>query len=485
MTSRRMFLRAATGATLAIPFLPSLQSKGHAQVSNAPIFVGVSSLQGTFRRNWEVDMSGETQIAPRAWRKDATAVAGPLSPTLGHRFDSLRDKLTVFQGLDGLSIFEHSYCFPFAGANHTPGEGGRLEPPVTAVTMDAVLETRSVVLRRRAPPRFRAAPWRPRRAAMPFTAFPGGTTPAVPVSYPYERSAQAALQAVFQVDAPPSADPRRLRVMDQVIDDYRRVRTNARLSNEDRQRLDQYADLVQGVSARLEATQALECNTPGLRDEAGQPMSTVYSNHIDLMVAALACGATRVGRLHIEHFDEADSSGSIFHGWSHGLDRGGLPGTSLSDEENMRVANNWIADRVSELVTKMDAVTMPDGSTLLDRAAVMWSNELGGAEHHNQFGMPVLVAGSAGGRLRTNAIYDYRARPRVHWFGRDDFPPMGRPYNALLIAIMQAMGLAPNEYERSPGAGFGDYDRIDHDGTRGAYADYLGRNAEALPDYFL
>ena len=58
----------------------------------------------------------------------------------------------------------------------------------------------------------------------------------------------------------------------------------------------------------------------------------------------------------------------------------------------------------------------------------------------------------------------------------------GVQYNRLLVTIMQAMGLTPDEYERVPGRGFGELGIIEKD--PGAWAvDYDDSNVgEPLPD---
>ncbi|MEM7608503.1 MAG: DUF1552 domain-containing protein [Myxococcota bacterium] len=479
--SRRHFLRGAGGAVLALPFLPSLAPRGaDAQEGSLPCFVGVASIYGTFRRNWEVDMAGETQIGPQMWRRPLTEISGPISPTLGTDFDGLRAKMNVYTGLDGTSVGGHNLCFPFSGSTHSGGSDARDTQPFFPYSLDTLLERSSFY--GDAPPPMPVLRSAPAYRGEALGNISWWTDESGSVSLPYERSDATLASTVF-TEGEPVVDRNgvRLRAMDRVLEDYRRVAAHPRLSGADRSRLEHYANLVSELSARLERTQVVSCSNPGLLSTEDEPLSVVYRNHIDIMVAALACGATRVGMLWIPDHDESDSSQSDFHGWSHGLDRGNDGGTDAASEASMLAANRWIAGRVSELLHKMDGIEGAAGETLLDRSAVLWSNELGGAQHHTNIGTPVVVAGGAGGRLRTGFSYDFRARPRRLWANRNDFPPMGRPYNEVLVGLLTAMGLERSEWELA-GAGFGDYQGLEARYTNGAYEEFIASRGAALPE---
>jgi hypothetical protein len=75
--------------------------------------------------------------------------------------------------------------------------------------------------------------------------------------------------------------------------------------------------------------------------------------------------------------------------------------------------------------------------------------------------MPILTAGSAGGKLVTGEYIDFGARLM----------------NNLLITIFNVMGLSPADYERNGVVGFGDYE-----GNRSAnYAEYVSTEARRSP----
>lgn len=492
-SSRRMFLRGACGASLAIPFLPSLlsPSQAAAQVGSAPCFVGVSSIYGAFQQNWAVDMSGETQVAPQTWAKPLTEVSGPISRTLGAPFDALREKMAVFHGLDGTSDGGHNHCFPFTGSSHSGGSDAPDTVPQHPYSIDTVLERAPefygdaplpVPVLRSAPAfrDYRDEPQEPYAGISWWTDESGASS-----TIPFSRDARGLFSSIFTGSSEPMVDPnaRRIRAMDRVLADYRRLESNARLGREDRERLQNYAQHIQALSTRLMNTATVSCDGPSQRNTTGGLLSGVYSNHIDIIVAALACGATRIAMLHIPDHDDTDESQSVYHGHSHGVDRGDHGGTSTEARDFMLGANRWVAARVAELLTKLDGVNVGDG-TLLDQSAVLWSNELGGAQHHTNIGTPVVTAGSAGGKLRTNVAIDYRLRPLAQWAGRDDFPPIGRPYNHMLNTIFDAMGVARENWEKQ-GQGFGDFSGQTNSYTDGAYEPHLGQERSFLPHFHI
>jgi len=64
-----------------------------------------------------------------------------------------------------------------------------------------------------------------------------------------------------------------------------------------------------------------------------------------------------------------------------------------------------------------------------------------------------VLFGSAGGRLKTGLHVNYQNEMKVS----NGFAgiPSGRPYNRLLVTLLQAMGLAPADYEAPGQKGYG------------------------------
>ena len=118
------------------------------------------------------------------------------------------------------------------------------------------------------------------------------------------------------------------------------------------------------------------------------------------------------------------------------------------------------------------------GTTYLDNSLVYWGNELG--FNHIGYSVPCLLAGSAGGFIKPGRYIDYIDWDGKAYFSQEDGNVIkGIPHNQFLVTAMQAMGLAPADYERGGKAGYGSTS------TSGRDADVVGdrlRPRDRRPD---
>jgi hypothetical protein len=88
--------------------------------------------------------------------------------------------------------------------------------------------------------------------------------------------------------------------------------------------------------------------------------------------------------------------------------------------------NIWFSEQFAYLLTKLASIKEGTG-TMLDNTLVFWCNELSRGNSHSHPDMPYLLAGRAGGALRTGRFLSYPRTSNV-------------PHNNLLVSIMNAMG---------------------------------------------
>jgi hypothetical protein len=140
---------------------------------------------------------------------------------------------------------------------------------------------------------------------------------------------------------------------------------------------------------------------------------------IDLLVAAMRCDVTRVGSIQFSDarnhvtFPFLDSRTDA-HELSHNAN------DPLYRAETISIFS-WYAEQFAYLLQKLKQT--PEGSgTMLDNTLVFWCNEIaqGG---HTQNDMPFVLAGRAGGAIRTGRYLQYN----------------GKPHNDLLVSILNAM----------------------------------------------
>jgi hypothetical protein len=480
-SGRRQFLRGAAGFTLALPFLPSLvtdtEAVAHADGAPRKRLIAFMSKNGQMEDNWFPSVTPETRIADNVYAMRLSEISGPVSPLVNTQFDPVRDKLTLMLGLDGLSRpFGHNTCFPLMGACFADGEGE--EPPTVPNSIDVILADS---------PTFYPTPVpEPVLRLLPNTGTPPSWARTTSFSYrdyeslPSQWDARVVFNRLFGDPAgemmtteEPAIDPRERQrlVIDRVKEDFDAVRGSSRLSSADRDRLDQFVEHLRDVQTRIQSVPEISCDGPLLRTEVDHV--DAYSNHIDIMVAALACGITSIGTIYCYHHS-SDGNDLGLHDVSHSTD----PSAVARSLEY----NTWIADRFAELLIKLDSVVEADGTTLLDNSAALWGNDIGICDNHYQFRYPVLMAGGLQGTLRTGEYIDYRSRPGRRWAGHEH---LGRPYNQLLTTIMAGMGLSPEDWETPGSPGFGDYSIIGDSYADGAYDEYVGREREYLPHYYL
>lgn len=214
----------------------------------------------------------------------------------------------------------------------------------------------------------------------------------------------------------------------------------------------------------------------------------INSAMIDMEVAALACGTTKIVTHRLDSFGPSMASDTNDREWH-----------SMAHECHLKsfTKTKWHVARFAEFVKRLDAVLDVDGNTLLDNTLVLYgsTDNTGG---HFMMDLPVLLAGGKG-KMQTDLYIDYRDMrtpfKNVNTFSSASGNPQnayfGRPYNNLLITILKAFGMTKEDYTKYPDQdGFGVYAPFgyDHRGVGGYYFKHTnssgGRHAP-LPGLFI
>lgn len=495
-------LLGAGGAAVMLPLLPSLIGDAAAQTFVAPKrFICLFTSNGMLGRNWYPKVSPSWKVLAPNVRESALTGNGGISTVLGPEFDSLKSKLLLVRGLDtmfkGNDAGAHNFTGTLAATStQFMGDGTRY-----GVTVDQVMAQSNTVY-----------PWVPGMRSVHMvvsstaqayhsisTSNVGGNLSEVPVEVDVRATYGRLFNGFTGGGSTPPPVPMvskgavKKSVIDRVRAEYDTLRKSPRLSAADKQRLDAHLTHLKDLEARIQITAPpsppATCVKPAAPagiatsdDYALSSYAQLTSLNIDTLVAAIRCDRTRVATLmlcpqsDLRRFRDAGGSDGDHHGVSHGADLNlGNSAGFAQAEHDLGVINNWYAKRVAELLTKLDVVEDPmTGRTYLDNSIVFWGNENGCSawNPHKSIGMPVLLAGGGGGYFHPGRYLDYRKYTVVN--GQEQyaavndgsyvcdpnggaFEALGRPYNALMVTLLQAMGLSPSDYESSPGAGFGDY----------------------------
>lgn len=534
-TTRRLFLTGAGGAALALPWLPSLlpramRTKAHAQDPVVPKrFIALKTYNGSPVLDWyptvapagysthSVDgtvalndalpeptgrhSSGNEYFGRHAPLSDFASTG--ISNTFGPGFNAYADQMILYRGLDFMPGMNHNYggylgCF---GLN-TNGTGGAVPGAQINCTIDHVMAASENV--------YPSSPVGPRILHVGSRQNTSSYAPVDPTNIlATGRGAiqqaqayvnpRAAFDVVFGSFTPPGemTEPGvSARLVDRVIDDYRRARDSSHLSSEDRMQLERHIAHLNELEGRVNAMSSVMCDptAPMDIDTGGEfsadisQVQALFDNFVDLIVLALSCDATRIVTLDVTKQIVDDGGDRFGMGDSENANSAGRENWHFQAHQWDDNAKRWLGQGahwvaqsvVLRLLEGLSEVREADGESLLHHSLAMWSNEL--SFNHLNYSIPTVTFGSAGGYLKTGRYIDYVDHDRPIRFRQHDGSVVeGVQFNRLMVTIMQAMGLSPSEYEISPGRGFGETQTIDK--GDGFARDYDDSNVgQILPD---
>jgi Protein of unknown function (DUF1552) len=498
---RRMFLKGAGGAVLAMPFLESLVPRQAAGQTVTPPkrFIVLKSFSTQLVQEWYPRFTGngyqlkDTKYAgsskadgttlltqklvsgknytwaPLTDFQTSTGISGILGPAL----NPFLPKLTLIRGLDFLPTVNHNYGGLLGNFSSctaaTPCDADSL---TDVPTIDQVMAYSTKVY--------------PTTPGLRYLHISQGVTNSMSYSdlgmkggSVQQLSARTnpldAFNDVFAGFTSGGTNPPPMRdklLVDRVYGDYMRLKQNGRLSGADKQLVDRYVSLVSELQAKLtpSGTPMMSCTPPVAPASMANntalnttDITTKWGLFLDVVTAALMCDRTRVITIGVHkalgpspdsastaqlgYYHSEDASGGTWHGLAHDF-------SNANSRRLLKGINAWIASEVfAKLLAKLDVPEM-GGSTYLDNSLVYWGNELG--FNHIAYSVPCILAGGAGGFIKPGRYIDY-----IDWDGRAYFSQengnviKGIPHNQFLATALQAMGLAPADYETGGKAGYG------------------------------
>ena len=284
----------------------------------------------------------------------------------------------------------------------------------------------------------------------------------------------------------------RVRASDAVLAELKSLRADARLSAEDRHRLDAHFDAMNEVETKLmclpplitdaSVSTVLDSDKPKLANAAQQRWEssghvnevadTVADAFLQITALGVACGAFRAANVvmsadtnfnHSSVFAEGTSDyDQGFPGQYHALSHRAFSSSPTKDNEDYtelekgafahHQIDRWHARKFAKLLGLLrDAGTLDQGITV-------WSNE-NAFGNHWAYDMPYIVAGNAGGKLKTGQLIDLQSADVEPGDTVDD-PAITQaamskqmPCTKLLNTLGAALGLL--SADKSPLADFG------------------------------
>jgi hypothetical protein len=233
---------------------------------------------------------------------------------------------------------------------------------------------------------------------------------------PMERNPQVVFDRLFGDGGTPEERAARKRedrsILDSVLADMNRLKRG--LGPSDLARFDDYLDDIREIERRIalaEHTAAIDADRP---ETADLPFDEHVKLMFDLQVLAFRADITRVATMMFARDLSAKvytESGvpDAYHALSH----------HQSDPVRMERYAKLNAYHVNLVAYFLDKLrSTPDGdSNLLDESLVMFGSPMGDSNLHDHNDLPVLIAGTAGGRYETNRhIENPKGTPLANFF---------------------------------------------------------------------
>jgi hypothetical protein len=416
MINRRRFLTGVGGAVVALPLLESAR-----WVSRAGAEPPAKKVYSFFIRQGNgVQQAGYNNEPERFWPRTLGALTKDNLATVNsdRTLSILADhaaKLTFLRGT--------RFGFPGAGCGHSGG----LNQCITAANVTgsgkdslATGESVDMFIHKRVNG--------PGQEPMTLMAGPQSAYLAHGLSYngPSQlRGARNNPFAVYTTLMGLSASPdvlqqiatRRKSVNDLVRTEMQELLGNAELSKADRTRLDMHfqsiRDLEVAMACQLPSDRVMSMQTIGSAFEQNGNRVKVAEFMLELTALAFACDATRTGTLQIgvgidkTRYTVDGVLQNTFHRISHRVDSDGSDGPAIPDADLLHHKIDRIfAGLFKFFLDKLESYPGPSGGTLLDDSIVLWTNDLSNGPPHSYQNVPQIMAGSAGGYLKTGHYID-------------------------------------------------------------------------------
>jgi hypothetical protein len=248
-------------------------------------------------------------------------------------------------------------------------------------------------------------------------------------------------QRLFRASQPRSdAESQDKLLLDRVLAESRRLRD--RLSQSDRQRLDEYLDGVRSLEQRLEKPAGGAASwQPRASVESGRlpdedPASHAENVHwmMDLLALAFQSDTTRIGTFMFgnavsgRNFSFVDGVKGGHHDISHHQKN--------ADKLRMyQLINRWHIEQYGYLLRKLRGMKEGDG-TVLDNSMILFGAGLRDGDAHSPHNLPIVLGGRAGGRLATGQHLVYAT---------------DSPLSNLYVSMLDAFGTPIDRFADSTG----------------------------------
>jgi len=224
-----------------------------------------------------------------------------------------------------------------------------------------------------------------------------------------------------------------------------------KLATSDRKRLDEYLTSIRSVEMEVQrvSTTPNSCSPgtmtrptiTGAATPADVPALTTMM--LDLMALAFQCDATRVINFHQGNGGSSGFQSCPWLGITTDHHRLSHHNNDLARGSQLLKIDLWEVQQYAYFLQKLDAIQEGSG-TALDNSLVFLSSEIGDGNAHDQVNKPILIGGSAGGKIVTGRALDMAGALQANMFITLLNNGLGVPATTFgLLGNKQIAGLTP------------------------------------------
>jgi hypothetical protein len=461
--SRRQFLRANSGFTLGLPFLPSLAPRA-ARAAGVDVkrFVAITTEHGAVAGSNMCPADGMLTSSRELYTghtirwgnlvasgaDNEARVCPVVRAPKAELTDRLLGKLNILRGFD--VHFDTSHQQGCHLGNFSANLGGYKGAP--RPTIDHVMAWSNSVY-----PNLTGVKMRGVVTGQDNKMTFGWSNPPAKSGTVQSISNIPSNKELFSkligVPATPSGVGPRKPLIDRVLANYRSLReSNRRLSASDRQRVDDHMARLAEIERRMTVTTSprMACQQAGPATDSGSLLNRnprdidgvkYFGLMNDIIAMAFACDTTRVVVMPVIATMVA-YSGDWHQNIAH----------MARNPDPQRILAEGLANTFRfvflDLARKLDGIEQSPGVSLLDTTWMQWTQEAG-PETHWTSDLTHLTFGSAGGAIKTGVYVDYRNRTSNLRF-------KGLAHRQFLGNALASMGVPKAEYDPRNEGGYGD-----------------------------
>jgi Protein of unknown function (DUF1552) len=232
------------------------------------------------------------------------------------------------------------------------------------------------------------------------------SSPSTPLAR--ELNPRAVYERLFRASAVPPGNSARMDtlLLDRVQGDAKKLR--ARVGSADRIRLDEYMSVMRSLEERVQrasGTTPSTWKTRAVIDPKAAPSDRPHDHaeHVRLMLDMIAI-AFQSDTTRVSTFMFGNAVSNVSFRFLPGVSAGHHDASHhQKDEDKLRqyqLINRWHIEQYAYLLRRLKDMREGD-STILDNSMILFGSALSDGNQHNPHKLPLVLAGSGGGRIET------------------------------------------------------------------------------------